>query len=181
MTETNADTMISLQSGTEPGASVEVSRTVASTMSTFVKDALDGIEDDEAPISVTVPRANGRTLEKVVEFMEYYTNNPFDDFVTPIHSTNWEELVSDEWYRNFLPMAENDDELFDLLTIANFMEIRPLLDLACLKVTMQIVGKDHTEIQTFLSLPSLSPEELVNARAENPWLFDDSVPGENEN
>lgn len=36
--------------------------------------------------------------------------------------------------------------LFDMLTAANFMGIKPLLDLTCLKVTFQLTGKNAEEV-----------------------------------
>lgn len=45
--------------------------------------------------------------------------------------------------------------LFELLTAANFMGIKELLDLTCLKVTFQVTGKNAEEIRQILRLPKL--------------------------
>lgn len=79
------------------------------------------------------------------------------------------------WYQDFV-----DDEnmtrnmLFSLLTAANYMGIKPLLDLACLKVTFQLNGKNSEEIREILMLPELTPEEEARAREEHRWIFEDN-------
>ena len=53
------------------------------------------------------------------------------------------------WYQNFVSDENlgSRDMLFDLLTAANFMGIKELLDLTCLKVTFQLTGKNAEEIR----------------------------------
>lgn len=79
------------------------------------------------------------------------------------------------WYQEF---ADDDNMtqnmLFALLTAANYMGIKPLLDLACLKVTFQLNGKNSEEIREILSLPELTPEEEARAREEHRWIFEDN-------
>lgn len=45
--------------------------------------------------------------------------------------------------------------LFELLTAANFMGIKELLDLTCLKVTFLVTGKNAEEIRQIFRLPKL--------------------------
>ena len=64
------------------------------------------------------------------------------------------------WYQDFVNSEfMSQDMLFEILTAANYMGIKPLLDLACLKVTFQLNGKDAEEIRQILNLPVLAPEE----------------------
>jgi hypothetical protein len=52
------------------------------------------------------------------------------------------------WYQDFVSDEKMDrDMLFDMLTAANFMGIKPLLDLTCLKVTFQLTGKNAEEVR----------------------------------
>lgn len=85
--------------------------------------------------------------------------------------------MDQEWYQNFVSddnLGKNNDMLFDLLTAANFMGIKELLDLSCLKVTFQLTGKSSEEIREILRLPELTPEEEAKARIEHKWIFEDS-------
>lgn len=50
-----------------------------------------------------------------------------------------------EWYRNFVSGIERE-MLFELLTAANYMDIKPLLDLACLRVTFELSQKSAEEV-----------------------------------
>ena len=57
--------------------------------------------------------------------------------------------MDQEWYQKFVSEENVDrDLLFELLTAANFMGIKPLLDLTCLKVTFQLTGKSVDEVSS---------------------------------
>lgn len=102
------------------------------------------------------------------------------------------------WYREYISEASMDKEmLFRVLSAANYMSIRPLLDLVCLWFTFQLSGKTAEEvcwnpislppmkllsanfralamtiqIRLLLNLPRMSPEEEARAREEHPWVF----------
>lgn len=40
-----------------------------------------------------------------------------------------------------------DGTLFEVLAAANYMEIQPLLDLACLRITFSLQGKNAEEVR----------------------------------
>lgn len=54
---------------------------------------------------------------------------------TPLKSNRIEEIVQ-EWYANFVNVDQT--LLFELVTAANFMDIKALLDLTCLAVSILI-------------------------------------------
>ena len=56
------------------------------------------------------------------------------------------QVMTQEWYQTFAH-AMSDELLFQVLTDANYMEIQPLLDLACLRVTFQLQGKSAEEVR----------------------------------
>ena len=57
------------------------------------------------------------------------------------------KVVGQVWYQDFVKDENLSREmLFDMLTAANFMGIKPLLDLTCLKVTFQLTGKNAEEV-----------------------------------
>lgn len=86
------------------------------------------------------------------------------------------QVMDQVWYQEFVSDASlgNRDMLFDLLTAANFMGIKELLDLACLKVTFELTGKNAEQIRQILRLPHLSPEEEAQAREDHKWIFEDA-------
>ena len=54
---------------------------------------------------------------------------------TPLQSLKMEEIVQ-KWYADFVEVDQT--MLFELVTAANFMDIKPLLDLTCLAVSFHI-------------------------------------------
>jgi S-phase kinase-associated protein 1 len=57
--------------------------------------------------------------------------------------------MDQKWYQDFVSDDNLSREmLFDLLTAANYMGIKPLLDLTCLKVTFQLTGKNAEEVSS---------------------------------
>ncbi len=58
-----------------------------------------------------------------------------------------------------------------------FITTEPLLDLACLKVSDELMGKSPEEIRVMLNIPKMTPEEEAKARQEHRWIFADEIPG----
>ena len=73
-----------------------------------------------------------------------------------------------EWYANFVDIDQ--EKLFELILAANFMDIKPLLDLTCAAVASLIKGKTPEEIRkTFNIVNDFTPEEEAAVREENKW------------
>mmetsp|Transcript_5041 Transcript_5041/g.7285 ORF Transcript_5041/g.7285 Transcript_5041/m.7285 type:complete len:169 (-) Transcript_5041:254-760(-) len=143
----------------------------AARLSTVVDEAYnDGDEVD----AVDILRVSADTLEQVVQFLEYHHQmEAMNEIPTPLNGTNFAEIVSQSWYRSFME-GKDRETVFDLLTAANYMGIKPLLDLTCLKVTFELTGKNAEEIREILNLPVLTPEEEATARQEHKWIFEDN-------
>ena len=70
--------------------------------------------------------------------------------------------MDQKWYQDFVADENlNREMLFDLLTAANYMGIKPLLDLTCLKVTFQLTGKNAEEVSN-IECNSINPEKSRN-------------------
>jgi S-phase kinase-associated protein 1 len=55
--------------------------------------------------------------------------------------------MDQKWYQTFTAEDNMPRELlFEVLTAANYMTIKPLLDLCCLKVTFQLTNKSAEEV-----------------------------------
>ena len=84
-------------------------------------------------------------------------NNTVANITTPLKSNIISEIVQ-EWYADFV----NVDQalLFELVTAANFMDIKALLDLTCLAVSVLIKGKSAEEIRRIFNISNdFSPGE----------------------
>jgi S-phase kinase-associated protein 1 len=76
--------------------------------------------------------------------------------------------VVPEWDADFVDLEQ--ETLFELILAANFMDIKPLLDLTCAKVASMIKGKTPEQIRkAFNIVNDFSPEEEAKVREENKW------------
>lgn len=143
------------------------------SISELIRDATEGNEDDVTEIEIS--RVNSECLEKVVNFMKHYAVEKMKEVPTPLGVSTFNEVIDQKWYQDFVADDNVDgDMVFDMLTAANFMGIKPLLDLTCLKVTFQLTGKSAEEIRQILKLPELTPEEEAKAREDHKWIFEDT-------
>jgi hypothetical protein len=63
--------------------------------------------------------------------------------------------VPQEWYRDLFN-GMNPQDLFALVSAANYMNIPPLFDLATFRVTLQVLGLNRDEIHQYLGIPQLT-------------------------
>merc|ERR1712167_132262 len=101
---------------------------------------------------------------------DYHTDKPSSEIEKPLKSGNMYENVC-EWDANFVEVAQ--DVLFELILAANYMDIKPLLDLTCAKVASMIKGKSPEQIRRRFNIQNdFTPEEEEAVRAENKWAED---------
>ena len=146
----------------------------AAKLSGMIQGVFDDDDDNdgESPC-VDILRVDAATLGDVVRFLTQYEREAMQEIPTPLNGTCFDEIVTQSWYRDFLS-TKTREQVFDLLTAANYMQIKPLLDLTCLKVTFELTGKSAEEIRDILNLPVLTPEQEAKARQEHKWIFEDN-------
>jgi S-phase kinase-associated protein 1 len=168
MSDTENDEKVTLRSkdGKEYALTID-----AANLSDLVKDASS--DGDETVTVVDVLRVNSDTLAEVVAFLTHYQEEPMVEIPTPLNGVSFSEIIAQAWYKDFVD-GKPREAIFDLLTAANYMGIKPLLDLTCLKVTFELTGKSAEDIREILNLPTLTPEEEATARQEHKWIFEDS-------
>lgn len=120
------------------------------------KMILNNIPDDEdeelTDYEFPCPKVSANILSKVVEYCTHYqTEEPMKDIVTPLVGETVEAIVKQEWYANFCKVER--EMLFQLVAAANFMDIKPLLDLTCLAVAVNIKGKSVEELRSIFNIP----------------------------
>eukprot|EP01082_Thalassiosira_pseudonana_P003499 g3524.t1 g3524 contig12:2248609-2249297(+) len=118
----------------------------AAILSQTVKDAqsCEDDEENENPDDVEIVKVESRCLEKVVEFLVHHLEEPLAEIKTPLEDNTFDGVVKQQFYRDFVKGVDQP-MLFDLVTAANFMAIQPLLDLTCLQVSCQLMGKVPTK------------------------------------
>jgi S-phase kinase-associated protein 1 len=120
-------------------------------MSKLVEETL-GDEDDldnEENIEVPLPNVSTPVLEKVIDYCRHHLEDPMTAIQTPLKSSKMDDLVQ-QWYADFckVPRAL----LFDMVAAANFMDIKSLLDLTCLAVSILIKGKSAAELREMFNI-----------------------------
>ena len=133
----------------------------------FLSPARLAAEDDKVPLS-TIKIA---VLSKVVEFLNHHVDKKLPEIEKPLKSANLAELTPalEPWDIAFVDCDQ--EMLFELILAANFMDIKPLLDLACAKVASMIKGKTPEDIRkTFNIKNDFTPEEEAAIKEENKWV-----------
>jgi len=113
-------------------------------------------EPPDAPIPL--PPVEGAILAKVIEYCTYHKEN-----------ADAKEDAVEAWDKAFA--AVDDDTLFSLILAANYLDIKPLLDLTCKTVADYIKQcKTPQEIRRRFNIKNdFTPEEEEEVRKENAW------------
>jgi len=158
------------------GDKFAVTTTVAN-MSELVKSMLVDKDDDDddddddndkgKTTEIPLPNVKSEVLKQVIEFCEHHLSEPMTEVEKPLKSQNMADVVQ-KWYADFVDLEQV--LLFELILAANYMDIKPLLDLTCATVASMIKGKTPDEIRaTFNITNDFSPEEEAQVREENKW------------
>jgi S-phase kinase-associated protein 1 len=110
-------------------------------------------------------------LKKVVDFLEYHSDSEhgFKEIPQPLPSANLSDFLF-EWDCKFVDDL-TQDELFEIILAANYLEVKTLLTLACAKVASLMKGKTPEEIRKKFGIKSdFTPEEEAAVRAESTWV-----------
>ncbi|MES1919829.1 hypothetical protein MHBO_001589 [Bonamia ostreae] len=124
-------------------------------------------EGDRTERAIPLINVGSSELKKVIEFLKYHKNVPFEPIPTPLKSKNMREIVP-EWDANFIEMDQSS--LFKIILAANYLDIRDLLDLSCAKVATMIKGKSVEAIRECFGIENdFTKEELKAVKIENGW------------
>jgi S-phase kinase-associated protein 1 len=133
-------------------------------MSVTVKNMLEDLEYT-GEIEVPLPNVTGAILEKIIAYCKYHTENPSPGPTTEEKGKNFD---IGSWDKEFCNVDQAT--LFSLILAANYMDIKPLLDVTCKTVAEMIKGKTPEEIRkTFNIKNDFTPEEEEAIKKENEW------------
>jgi S-phase kinase-associated protein 1 len=130
---------------------------------------LHSILEDQVEVTEPIPLLSieGSILQKVLEFCEQYVVEPMPTIEKPIRSGDFKDIVT-PWYDEYANMHHST--LFKVVEAANYMDIKPLLDLACAKIAHTIKDRTVEEIRTAYDLPNdFTPEEETALQEELRW------------
>ena len=167
-----ADTVTLVSNDKEGDAvSLTVSRK-AIELSVTVKNLLQEMPDDDDAVGpIPLPNVSGPVLQKVIEYVTHYHENPDPEAEKKTDAEKRSAEIP-EWDKNFCA-GLNMEGLFNLILAANYLDIKPLLDLTCKTVANMIKGKTPEEIKHLFGVDrEFTPEEEEQVKRENPWLVE---------
>jgi hypothetical protein len=83
-----------------------------------------------------VENASTELISYIVHFLKNYRQEPMSSISRPLLHPSLDNEVQ-SWYRVFINTVTSEGKIFDLLKLANYFDIPPLLDLCCAQITIQ--------------------------------------------
>ena len=133
------------------GKVIELSTKAASKSKLLSGVIQDYPEDSEFPLN----KINGATLEKVKEYLVHYQDSEPKQIEKPLPK-DFKDCV-DEWDYKFI--GDDNTQILAIIFAANFMDIKPLLELAAAKVATLIRGTTTESIRKDFEIKDFSKEE----------------------
>lgn len=121
------------------------------------------LEDSGTEEAVPVPNVNGKALKLVLDFCTFSDSTKKEP-----KSEQDVKKFEEEYIRSM-----DKETLFDVITAADFLNNKQLLDVTCKAVADMIKGKTPEEIRKEFNIENdLTPEEEEQIRKENAWAFE---------
>jgi len=129
--------------------------------------------DFDITVPVTVEEVNGNILKKIVEYLKHYKECEPKEILKPLTSSKLSDFV-DAWDYEFTNIDK--DIIFELIPAANFMDIAPLLELACAKIASIMTAMDPETIKKeFDILEDMTEEEQKKMEEDELKEFDETT------
>ncbi|KAF9645288.1 E3 ubiquitin ligase SCF complex, Skp subunit [Thelephora ganbajun] len=128
--------------------------------SILVKKMLEDAGESDQPLRL--PQVSSSVLKKILEYCEHHRGEPL-----PMDDEGPRQMVDiGEWDRKFITVDQ--ETLLEITLAANYLDIKPLLDVGCETVATMIKGKTPAEINKLFGIP----EEEAWIKSENEWSKD---------
>ena len=144
------------------GKVIELSTKAASKSKLLSGVIQDYPEDSEFPLN----KINGETLEKVKEYLVHYQDSEPRQIEKPLPK-DFKDCV-DEWDYKFI--GDDNTQILAIIFAANFMDIKPLLELAAAKVATLIRGTTTESIRKDFEINDISKEEDEQMQKDKSYL-----------
>lgn len=127
------------------------------------------LEDSSETEEIPIEQVTGTILAKVIDYLKHIAEQPPTKIEKPLKG-EFNECVND-WECSFCDLE--NEQLFDVMMAANFMEVKPLLNLMCAKVASKIKGKNPDEAREAVGVVNdFEPEEYAKLYEENKWAWE---------
>lgn len=144
-------------------------------LSGLVKNIIQDFGDGDLSEAINISEVDSHIMELIIEYLNHYAGKAPPEMQRPLKSANLAD-VFDDWSDKFIAKL-NIDDILDISSAANFMEIQSLLDLALAKVACMCKDKAPDEIFGVFGLKKedISKEEVAKIKEENPWMETDII------
>ena len=135
---------------------------------TVVNNMLEDLADIDSDTPIPLPKVDGSTLKRAIAYTEEYhkvtktDENENEEQAKPSATARETNPKLDEWELKHVNIPDN--ELFELIKGANYLEFQAMLNATCKKVANEIKGKTPEEIRNRFKLPE--EEETTTAEEE---------------
>eukprot|EP01135_Chromosphaera_perkinsii_P006465 Nk52_evm1s508 gene=Nk52_evmTU1s508 len=155
--------VVKLQSSDGQEYSVDLN---VAKMSVTIKNMLEDLGMDDDDNAIPLPNVTGPILSKVIDYCNRHKDDPPMTEEDESKEKNCEDI--EPWDAEFCKVDQGT--LFEMILAANYLDIKPMLDLTCKTVANMIKGKTPEEIRkTFNIKNDFTPEEEEQVRKENEW------------
>ena len=137
---------------TNDGKEVDLS-SKAALRSGLLKGMMDDYQD---ATEFSLNNVDGDTLVRVKDYLTHYQNEEPKIIEKPLKSNDFKDLAN-EWDYKFLDL--NDNDILAIIKAANFMDIKPLLELVSVKITCKLRGTTTQSIRKDFNIDSFNKEE----------------------
>ncbi|MCO5591526.1 hypothetical protein L7F22_045511 [Adiantum nelumboides] len=130
--------------------------------SVLIKQMLDDLGDSDVPIPL--PNVTSNVLKKVLDYCSHHRADPPPPADEAEESRKRTTEISD-WDSKFIQVDQ--EMLFEIILAANYLDIKPLLDVGCKTVANMIKGKTPEEIRKLFNIANdFTEEEEAQIRKE---------------
>eukprot|EP00035_Acanthoeca_spectabilis_P009178 m.163489 g.163489 ORF g.163489 m.163489 type:complete len:212 (-) comp14638_c0_seq3:80-715(-) len=155
--------LIQLQTSGENGKIFRVTEKVAK-ISVTIKNLLEDVDDE--PLPIPIQNIEPHVLQMVIEYCKHHQDDEPPKEEEAISDKRLEPIAG--WDKEFCQVDQAT--LFHTILAANFLDIKPLLDLTCKRVAEMIRGKSPEEIRKQFNIKNdFTPEEEERIKKENEW------------
>lgn len=147
------------------GEKFKVRRDVGESMSELMAEVLNRIYPTTTATTTTtikIDHIKPHILSLIISYMNHHFNNPAAPIATPLVSTDIKEWAS-EWDVEFMNIDQAT--MFQLMLSANYMAVKPLVELISAKLASMIMGKSTKEIHDTFNITA--PESLTDEQEES--------------
>jgi len=139
----------------------------AARRSQLIKGIIEDYPDDP---EVPLHNVKSPILQRIISYLENYRDSEPREIEKPLPSNNFNDCI-DAWDFQFIDLEI--EVIFEIIFAANYMDIKPLLELASSKIASIIKGKSPEEIRRIFNIQNdFTPEEEAQIREENQWCME---------